>query len=256
MVFVDGFELGDEAGLVLRDRQQLAEDGILIAVVTVDLQSGESVAPPELVARGFLYDDEREQEVLDKARRGARRPARQARQGSQDGPPADQGRHQGDARRARLPRDAPAAADHAGRRRGLKRARSSRSATPRESPPARRTPRHGQHPHGTTRVHARQRARGAAGEAGPVARRPARGHPCNGRPRATAASSRRSPASRSPCSSPSSSISGGTAAPSAAGSAASSTWLVGLLAFVAPLLLVLRRVCPRRRGGAAARGAH
>ena len=67
MVFVDGFELGDEAGLVLRDRQQLAEDGILIAVVTVDQQSGQSVAPAELVARGFLHDDEREQELLDKA---------------------------------------------------------------------------------------------------------------------------------------------------------------------------------------------
>jgi len=67
MVFVDGFELGDEEGLVLRDRQKLAEDGILIAVVTLDVQSGASVARPELVARGFLHDDEREQEVLDKA---------------------------------------------------------------------------------------------------------------------------------------------------------------------------------------------
>jgi ribonuclease J len=64
MVFVDGFELGDEEGLVLRDRQKLAEDGILIAVVTIDAQTGESVAPPELVARGFLHDDEREQAVL------------------------------------------------------------------------------------------------------------------------------------------------------------------------------------------------
>jgi len=67
MVFVDGFELGDEEGLVLRDRQKLAEDGILIAVVTLDVQSGTSVARPELVARGFLHDDEREHEVLDKA---------------------------------------------------------------------------------------------------------------------------------------------------------------------------------------------
>ena len=64
MVFVDGFELGDAEGLVLRDRQQLAGDGILIAVVTVDAQNGDSVAPPELVARGFLHDDERLQEVL------------------------------------------------------------------------------------------------------------------------------------------------------------------------------------------------
>jgi ribonuclease J len=65
MVFVDGFELGDADGLVLRDRQQLAGDGILIAVVTVDAQNGDSVVPPELVARGFLHNDERLQEVLD-----------------------------------------------------------------------------------------------------------------------------------------------------------------------------------------------
>jgi ribonuclease J len=65
MVFVDGSEIGDSEGLVLRDRQQLAGDGILIAVVTVDSQSGVSVAPPELVARGFLHDDERLTEVLD-----------------------------------------------------------------------------------------------------------------------------------------------------------------------------------------------
>jgi ribonuclease J len=65
MVFVDGFEIGDEEGLVLRDRQQLAGDGILIAVITLDAQSGESVTSPELVARGFLHDDERLKDVLD-----------------------------------------------------------------------------------------------------------------------------------------------------------------------------------------------
>lgn len=65
MVFVDGFEIGDEEGLVLRDRQQLAGDGIIIAVVTVDAQTGDSVAAPELVARGFLHDDERLRDVLD-----------------------------------------------------------------------------------------------------------------------------------------------------------------------------------------------
>lgn len=65
MVFVDGFEIGDEEGLVLRDRQQLAGDGILIAVITLDAQSGEVVAEPELVARGFLHDDERLKDILD-----------------------------------------------------------------------------------------------------------------------------------------------------------------------------------------------
>ena len=65
MAFVDGFEIGDAEGLVLRDRRQLAGDGILIAVVTVDAQRGDTVASPELVARGFLHNDERLQEVLD-----------------------------------------------------------------------------------------------------------------------------------------------------------------------------------------------
>jgi ribonuclease J len=65
MVFVDGYEIGDAGGLVLRDRQQLAGDGILIAVVTIDAQTGDTVAPPELVARGFLHDDERLKDVLD-----------------------------------------------------------------------------------------------------------------------------------------------------------------------------------------------
>jgi ribonuclease J len=65
LVFVDGFELGDEAGIVLRDRQQLAGDGILIAVVTVDARTGKTVAAPELVARGFLHNDERQKDMLD-----------------------------------------------------------------------------------------------------------------------------------------------------------------------------------------------
>jgi ribonuclease J len=65
MVFVDGFEIGDEEGLVLRDRQQLAGDGILIAVITLDAQSGEAVVAPELVARGFLHDDDRLKDVLE-----------------------------------------------------------------------------------------------------------------------------------------------------------------------------------------------
>lgn len=68
MVFVDGFELGDSEHVVLRDRQQLAEDGILIVVCTVSVQTGGMIAAPELVARGFLYNDERQQEVLDSAR--------------------------------------------------------------------------------------------------------------------------------------------------------------------------------------------
>ncbi len=67
MVFVDGLEIGDEEAVVLRDRQQLSGDGILIAAVTVNVQTGESVAAPELVARGFLYDEAFQQEILQEA---------------------------------------------------------------------------------------------------------------------------------------------------------------------------------------------
>ncbi|MBE3074375.1 MAG: ribonuclease J [Actinobacteria bacterium] len=68
MVLVDGFQMGDEDHIVLRDRQQVSADGILIAVVTVSSQTGDMVNEPELVARGFLYDEEGEQDLLDQAR--------------------------------------------------------------------------------------------------------------------------------------------------------------------------------------------
>jgi ribonuclease J len=68
MVLVDGFQMGDEDHIVLRDRQQVSADGILIAVVTVNSQTGDMVNEPELVARGFLYDEEGEQDLLDLAR--------------------------------------------------------------------------------------------------------------------------------------------------------------------------------------------
>ena len=68
MVLVDGFQMGDEDHIVLRDRQQVSADGILIAVVTVNSQTGDMVNEPELVARGFLYDEEGEQDLLDQAR--------------------------------------------------------------------------------------------------------------------------------------------------------------------------------------------
>jgi ribonuclease J len=68
MMFVDGLEIGDAEHVVMRDRQRLSEDGILIAVVTVSVQTGELLAEPELVARGMLYNEEREAELLTEAR--------------------------------------------------------------------------------------------------------------------------------------------------------------------------------------------
>ncbi len=67
MVFVDGFLMGEEDHEVLRDRQRLSGDGIIIAVVTISAQTGGALAPPELVARGFIYDEEHQDDLLAEA---------------------------------------------------------------------------------------------------------------------------------------------------------------------------------------------
>ncbi len=54
-VLVDGLGVGDVGNIVLRDRRQLSQDGILIVVVTIDKQDCSVVAGPEIVSRGFLY---------------------------------------------------------------------------------------------------------------------------------------------------------------------------------------------------------
>jgi ribonuclease J len=57
MIMVDGLELG-EGGMVLRDRQKLAQDGIVVMVVTVDKEREEILGIPEVVMRGVIYKDE------------------------------------------------------------------------------------------------------------------------------------------------------------------------------------------------------
>ncbi len=52
-VFVDGLGVGDVGNVVLRDRRQLSQDGILIAVVTIDQRTGAVVAGPDIVSRGL-----------------------------------------------------------------------------------------------------------------------------------------------------------------------------------------------------------
>ncbi|MCY0884427.1 MAG: ribonuclease J [Firmicutes bacterium] len=66
-VLVDGFGVGDVGNIVLRDRKQLSNDGILIVVVGMDGQSGLVVSGPDIVSRGFVYVRESEG-LLDEAR--------------------------------------------------------------------------------------------------------------------------------------------------------------------------------------------
>jgi ribonuclease J len=66
-VFVDGLGVGDVGQVVLRDRQALAQDGILIVTITVDRHTGLPIAGPDIVSRGFVYVRENE-ELVEKAR--------------------------------------------------------------------------------------------------------------------------------------------------------------------------------------------
>jgi len=66
-VFIDGLGIGDVGQVVLRDRQVLAQDGILMAVLTVDKETGQPLAGPDIVSRGFVYMRDAE-ELLTSAR--------------------------------------------------------------------------------------------------------------------------------------------------------------------------------------------
>jgi ribonuclease J len=66
-VFVDGLGVGDIGQIVLRDRQVLAQDGILMVVLSVDKETGLPLAGPDIVSRGFVYVRDSE-ELLEKAR--------------------------------------------------------------------------------------------------------------------------------------------------------------------------------------------
>lgn len=64
-IFVDGLGVGDVGNIVLRDRQHLSENGLIIVVVTLEKYSNQIIAGPDIVSRGFVYVREAETLIDD-----------------------------------------------------------------------------------------------------------------------------------------------------------------------------------------------
>ena len=64
-VLVDGLGVGDVGNIVLRDRQHLSQDGLIVIVMTMDSSTGEIVSGPDVVSRGFVYVRESENLMED-----------------------------------------------------------------------------------------------------------------------------------------------------------------------------------------------
>lgn len=66
-VLVDGLGVGDVGNIVLRDRKHLSQDGILTVVVTISKESGQVIAGPDIISRGFVYVRESE-DLMDESK--------------------------------------------------------------------------------------------------------------------------------------------------------------------------------------------
>lgn len=66
-IFVDGLGVGDVGNIVLRDRQNLAQNGIIVVVLTLEKYSGHLISGPDLISRGFVYVRESE-DLMEEAR--------------------------------------------------------------------------------------------------------------------------------------------------------------------------------------------
>lgn len=67
-VFVDGKGVGDVGSIVIRDRKHLSEHGLMVVIITMDKETNEVVAGPNLISRGFVYVKE-SQELMDECKR-------------------------------------------------------------------------------------------------------------------------------------------------------------------------------------------
>lgn len=65
IVLVDGLGIGDVGNIVLRDRKHLSEDGMIIAVVTIQKETGNVINGPDVLTRGFVYERESEEFMED-----------------------------------------------------------------------------------------------------------------------------------------------------------------------------------------------
>jgi ribonuclease J len=63
-VLVDGLGVGDVGNIVLRDRQAMAKEGILVAIMTIDHDTGKLITSPDIISRGFIYMREQEELVF------------------------------------------------------------------------------------------------------------------------------------------------------------------------------------------------
>jgi ribonuclease J len=67
MTLVDGLGIGDVGEVVLRDRRKLSADGVVVVVVAVDGHHGQVLSGPDIVNRGFVFD-ETSGDILEEAR--------------------------------------------------------------------------------------------------------------------------------------------------------------------------------------------
>lgn len=71
-ILVDGLGVGDVGNIVLKDRQHLSQDGLIIIVITMDSNTGEVLAGPDIISRGFVYVKESEN-LMDEVKRTVQR---------------------------------------------------------------------------------------------------------------------------------------------------------------------------------------